>query len=85
VQPVDPSVIKTARSRCGPENRFCRVSTLGQRRRLIAWDPFGAQLLFAKVMDGMPVGAPLLPGWSSVAIKHWASTFSQVLLTMTTS
>jgi hypothetical protein len=36
VQPVEPSLINTARFRWGPENLFCRTSTLGQRRRLIA-------------------------------------------------
>lgn len=32
----EPSLINTARFRWGPENLFCRTSTLGQRRRLIA-------------------------------------------------
>jgi hypothetical protein len=85
VQLVEPPMINIARCRLGPENLLWRISTLGHRRRLIAWAPLGAQVLSTNVIDGALLGAPLFPGWSSVAIRHCASTFSQVLPEMTTS
>src|SRR4051812_15876793 len=85
VQPVEPSMIKIARSRWGPENMLFLISALVQRRRLIAWAPLGAQVLSTNVIDGTPLGASLRPGWSSVAIRHCASTLRQVLPEITTS
>ena len=85
VTPVDPSMIKTARLRLGPANLLLIIRTLDQRRRFTAWKPLFAHMLFSKVIDGESGGAPLLPLWSPVAIRHCASTLRQVLSEITTS